>query len=421
MVTDADIVRLREVYERLQSLEVVFEYGPLRAYADSALVQDLWRTTIDPAVKLVQDCSRKVADGTYEADAPSPWHAYFYLRAQHQYVYRSGRPLHAPGNPLGPPVGEHMFFRGQSCADWPFRSSLRRKDEAARAIARRAVAALAEYFRSHFTTSGDIPANTALCFAQHYGIATDLTDISCDPDTAVWFATHSVGKACPSCTPNAVVRAVTWAGQARGAPTRVLLPPPFVRNVYTQRGLFVDTSGTYGVMTGGLVLDVRFPRETAGGVFRVIRDGNPVDVWPDPDEHERELVAWALDVAAATRTDDDACRLVVEHRAANRLPKFWLERELYDFAGIVAPWLSIFDWVLPATCVTALPVSGAAIPMRYEVLGLKVRELVRANRTLFDAFVKSAEGADFTGFEVLHQVTAIACEELADGGEGGRA
>jgi len=213
MVTEQDIIDLREAYERWQSLDIVVEYGPLRAYAEHDTVQRLWRETIDPAVALVAQNSHKTADGVYVAEAPSPWHAFFYLRAEQQYVYRAGRPLESTGSDEKPHGSEHLFFRGQRCASWEFMSSLRRKDPVAQGIERRAVAALVEYFRSYFAAEDDIARNTALCFAQHYGIATDLADISCDSDIAVWFATHPVGNACPGGEREGIVQAVSWAGQ----------------------------------------------------------------------------------------------------------------------------------------------------------------------------------------------------------------
>src|SRR5215467_2222317 len=95
MVNNKEIRDLKEAYEVWQSLEIIHEYGPLRAYAPAhhAQIQSLWRNTIDPAVKLVAQTATKTADGMHESWAPSPWHAYFYLRAQQQYVYRAGRPL----------------------------------------------------------------------------------------------------------------------------------------------------------------------------------------------------------------------------------------------------------------------------------------------------------------------------------------
>jgi hypothetical protein len=50
--------------------------------------------------------------------------------------------------------------------------------------------------------------------------------------------------------------------------------------------------------------------------------------------------------------------------------------------------------------------------MRYEILDLKVRALVRSNPTFFRAFVAAGEGADFSRFEVLKNVLVLAREEL---------
>ena len=411
MVTEQDITDLVEAYERWQSLDIVSEYGPLRAYKEHDTVQRLWRETIDPAVALVVKNSRKTADGVYVAEAPSPWHAFFYLRAQQQWAYRAGRPLGSAGSDEKPHGGEHLFFRGQRCTSWELMSSLRRKDPVAQGIEQRAVAALVEYFRPHFASNDDIASNTALCFAQHYGIATDLADISCDPDIAVWFATHPVGRVCPAGEREGIVQAVSWAGQENAAETVFLLPPPFVRNVYEQRGLFIDTSSTSGRLKGRISLEVRFPKETVGGEFRVIRRGRSLEVWPEPDAVEQELVSWARAVATACPSAEAVPDMVETQRRANDLPKFWLERELYDFEKHVNAWLSILDWVLPATCVTASPVApGDPGPMRYEILGLKVRALVRSNPTFF----RAAEGANFTDFEVvLKEVMVLARDELA--------
>jgi hypothetical protein len=224
MVTDQNITDFKEAYERWQSLEIVVEHGPLRAYADYDSVQRLWRQTIDPAVALVSATSRKTADGLHVLEAPSPWHAFFYLRAQQQYVYRAGRPLGSVVSDEQPPGGEHLFFRGQRFASWELLSSLRRKNPIEQGIEQGAVAALMEYFRSHFAADDDIAKNTALCFAQHYGIATDLADITCDPDIAFWFATHPVGESCPAGEREGIVRAVSWLGQRNAAETIFLLP-----------------------------------------------------------------------------------------------------------------------------------------------------------------------------------------------------
>jgi hypothetical protein len=416
MVSDAETRDLKDAYEFWQSSEVLFEYGPLRAYAPihHGRIQALWREIIDPAVKLVAQTEVRTAAGEYETRAPSPWHAYFYLRAQQQYLYRAGRPFSVsatdrlPGQ-TGP---EHLFFRGQRCSSWDFTSSLQRKDEATRRVEDRAVVALTEYFRSLFVANEDVASNTARCFAQHYGIATSLADISCEPDIAVWFATHPHGAPCPTGDPDGTVRAVTWAGQQQEAETVFLLPPPFVRNLYEQRGLFIDTSKTDGVLTGKLILQVAFPRDTAAGEFQVRRRNNVLAVWPPPDAPEQELVDWSRRIATDSTDDDDVRNKVTQAKHDNALPEFWLERELWDKDNQIRSWLPILNWVLPATCITALPVGSGSGPMRYEILDPKLRALVRANPSFFRAFVEASEDSDFTGFEVLHEVLRFARTEL---------
>lgn len=80
------------------------------------------------------------------------------------------------------------------------------------------------------------------------------------------------------------------------------------------------------------------------------------------------------------------------------LPKFWLEQELYNFDKIVDEWFSFLDWVLPATYLTGLPVTGPA-PMLYDLLDLKVGSLVHANPTFFKAFIEAATRS--ARFEIL--------------------
>ena len=415
MTTESVITELRDAYVVWQSLPIAFEYGPLRSYPITlgTKVQEFWREMVDPAISLVAATERHLTDGSHVADAPSPWHAYFYLRAQQQHVFRSGRPLNAVPADDRPPVGEHLFFRGQRCADWSFASSFFRKDVASREFEKRAVEALTEYFRLMFAANEDIAMNAGRCFAQHYGIATELADISCDPDVAIWFATHPLDAACPSGEARAVVRAVTWMGQEDGARTEMLLPPPFVRNVYTQRGLFLDTSGTDGILKGSLQLEVRFPRTTAGGQFDLIRGGQPVEVWPDPDPSERELVRWAREIAVNSSSIEDVAARVQHARTSGSFPTFWLDRELSNFEEHVGPWLSILDWVLPATCVTGLPLGpDAPQPMRYEILERKARALIRANPSLFGAFADAADPKVLARFEVLRGIVTIARQEL---------
>lgn len=94
MVSDEEIRGLKAAYEVWQSVEILFEYGPLRAYAPAhqGTIQSLWRDTVDSAVSVVAQTEVRNANGTYATQAPSPWHAYFYLRAQHStYIEQADR------------------------------------------------------------------------------------------------------------------------------------------------------------------------------------------------------------------------------------------------------------------------------------------------------------------------------------------
>ena len=162
-------------------------------------------------------------------------------------------------------------------------------------------------------------------------------------------------------------------------------------------------------------MTVRFPRDTVGGEFRVIRHGRSVEVWPEPDAVEQELISWARATGAACPTKDVVRNFVGKQRSRDELPKFWLDRELYDFDKHVERWISILDWVLPSTCVIGLPAGpGSPQPMWYEILESKVRALVRANPTFFRALAGATEAADFGGFEVLKRVLTLARDEFVN-------
>jgi hypothetical protein len=51
--------------------------------------------------------------------------------------------------------------------------------------------------------------------------------------------------------------------------------------------------------------------------------------------------------------------------------------------------------------------------VRYEVLDLEVRALVRANHSVFRAFAEASEDSNFSEFETLRQVVTVARSELS--------
>lgn len=405
---DQEIIDLKKAYKVFNTALFAFEYGPLRGYLepDTKIIQTLQRETIEPAVLALVRETKKIKPGVYTVDAPSPWHAYFFLRFRQQHLYRHGMAFGE--SQIDERTGDHMFFRGQRCSSWSFKSCLRRTNRN-NGTEQRAATVLAEYFKRTFLDNEQLALNTAKCFSQHYGIATDLVDVTCIPDIAIWFACQT-GDRCPQGEDTAVVRAVTWAGQEPGSKTTILLPPAFVRNAYSQRGLFLDTNLSDGVLTGDLTLDVRFPRDTIGEEFRILREGQRLEVYKK-DNYEEDLVGWARKIANECSDDETARKRVLE-TSINDLPDFWKERELGKTEEQVDAMLSILDWILPATCVTVNPLSSNAVEGgSFLINGRKVIAIVKANQFFFKLLC-SAPNSYFQGHRILQTVRYYACKEL---------
>jgi hypothetical protein len=209
-----------------------------------------------------------------------------------------------------------------------------------------------------------------------------------------------------------MVRALTWAALTNGSRAKCLIAPPYVRNVYTQRGLFIDTSPTSGGIEASLMLDVRFPHVAEAGEFRVFRDQTALDVWPPMEPLERELVEWARHVARACVTEEEVWKWVRNNR--DDAPDFWRQRRVWDPEEFTVPWLRALDWVLPAACVTSKPATGGlADGGQFEFYEPKIQDLVRSNRGLFSVFAGATEGSDLSQVPILAEVLRVARGELS--------
>jgi hypothetical protein len=411
--SDKEITELKKAYETLNSLDVISEFGSERRYSDTKLADELFEKTINPALLNVKfsDNSPSIFRNN-RLDAPSAWHAYFYLlRVQQKRlnfcILGNSRMEYDPNH------GDHVFFRGQRCSSWEFNSSLKRKEKSVKDFDERTLVCLLEFFKYSFGTASDMASNAALCFAQHNGLPTNLMDVSCDPDVAVWFATRR-GSTCPQSENNGVVRAVTWAGQRSGSKPTILIPPPFVHNVYIQHGLFLDTSETNGVLTGDKDLDIHFPRETVAGDFNVFREGSILDVWPKQTHHEMELIEWAHSIANKYPDYLAASKMAKLEVEKGNVPSYWQNKELFDLAKYKIPWLEVFlIWLLPGTCVTANYVNRYGLDGYFcNISDFKVKRLVQANPTFFRKICEFTDEIDLHGEGAAREVIRIAREEL---------
>lgn len=410
MELDDEILELKKSYELWQSIDIKLEYGPLRYYStiNHKTVHNLWGKISHIIEKYSMPLN--IEDGIPKFRLPSPWHAYFVLKMAHTILYRANRECGLNFNEDDAKYGEHLFFRGQRCSSWEFISSLMRKDNQSRIIENRAVIALKEYFSQHFGHQSDITSNISRCFAQHYGIATDLIDITCSPDIAIWFATHPTNRECPKNEEYGIVRGFGWLWQNNCEITKILMPPPFINNLYTQRGLFIDATKTGGIIKGNTLIEAMFTRDTCGGEFKVRRNNQFIDVWPDIDKSEIELIEWARKIAIDASNNKNIRILIKKDKKNHSLPDFWLKKEIYDVEKYKNDWLSQLEWILPYTCITALPIKSDINygPLRYELHHNKIIALVQANRELFRALIDAAEESDFEGKPVFKNFFEIA-------------
>jgi len=255
--------------------------GPFREFGGSS----------EPAE--LQELGRRVAAAVQRLDshtyrAPSPWHAAAYL-LDVCFLIGCGvsaemtRGLQAPyEGSQGTPV-----FRGQATAAWEVRAGIYREpldpdDWIALNIYTDAVASL---FRDD--ESRMLGRYAHLAEAQHYGLRTHLLDFTADPRVAVYFACRDRE------IPDGVEAAVYFAPMnlLAGIGGAVVLPPPWVRRLYAQRGLFVDAAKLPNERNLGQgCLRMLFPRSAE---FAETEFGEASKILEPPDPWYESAIAWA--------------------------------------------------------------------------------------------------------------------------------
>lgn len=221
--------------------------------------------TLRPGLERVVGEGEQVADRIWTV--PSPWHAALYLGSLQHHLSESG---------------QHAVFRGQCNSDWPIVSSISRVEAQGRERERVRARLFCEVLGAlslnwtrvfHPSYRGEldlrVPVESYLAAAQHYEIPTELIDFTADPSIAVLFACR--GRVSGSAPPTASVH-VLPLDNALDNGCEILLPPPFVRRLYLQRGMFIRSE--HPLDSGDLgILEIRFPREHSFGPFEVVRPG----------------------------------------------------------------------------------------------------------------------------------------------------
>ena len=99
--------------------------------------------------------------------------------------------------------------------------------------------------------------------AQHYGIPTDLLDLSMDPSISISFANQK-----PDEGTQGTLFVITFAKLSNRFDLRLILPPPFVERVYIQRGLFVRFDYDRAAQFRQLCIELRFEKHPEFCVIR---------------------------------------------------------------------------------------------------------------------------------------------------------
>jgi len=205
--------------------------GPHRRFNHPALDAAPLRELAPRVLAAIQRADER----TYRA--PSPWHAAAWLLDLAALI---GQVADLDGetglrSPYAAKYGAPVF-RGQRALHWKLTPTLLREpcdplNVRALELFIQSVSELFRYEENRMNTR-----HVHMAAAQHYGMATPLLDFTADPRVAVFFA-------CQGAEPHREREVVVY-----GTPFNVLadlggavvLPPPWVKRLYAQRGLFLD-------------------------------------------------------------------------------------------------------------------------------------------------------------------------------------
>jgi hypothetical protein len=208
------------------------------------------------------------------ATAPSAWHAALYIIGLQEQLRSDVS------------VAEPLLFRGHADARWEILPALLRKgvDRAREQKLFRLFRRFALHFHLQHRSFWPAPTTEShLATAQHYGIKTNLIDFTSDPTVAVSFACSEAPSRDLACVFGLPLRV------GRQFRAGALLPHPYTRRLYRQRGVFIHTPRANPVAIRRECIEVHFPVSVG---FVTYRHGKPTDLL-EPDSWIESLIAEA--------------------------------------------------------------------------------------------------------------------------------
>ena len=258
--------------------------GPHRRYQDPAVDT---RELYELAPRVIA-AVKQVDERTFEA--PSAWHAAAWMLDVAEIVGFIANENLSTGlrSPFAATLGAPVF-RGHRSPEWKLIPTLFRDPGFAvnSASLELFIRSLTELFQ---LTAEDTRANgpyVHMAAAQHYGMRTPLLDFTADPRIAVYFACHG---ARPDRDHQVVVYGISF-GKLVGLGAAVVLPPPWVKRLYAQRGLFVDFSTLHSEQQlRDHCIRVLFPPDERFARTVLV---DKADALLPPDPWYEEAICWA--------------------------------------------------------------------------------------------------------------------------------
>lgn len=181
-------------------------------------------------------------DGVLHADCP--WQASLYMLfrtlflANPENAEELSRAVGLDTASSGPTV---TIFRGQKDSSKGFVPSIDHKyltnDERKKALLATEIFCAAMKSGYYQEKRAKLSDEAFLSIARHYGLRTNLLDFTTDPSVAAYFANQSAQNG-----EEVTVHLIPLGSVLNDV--RILLPPPFLKRLYLQRGFFIQTEQT---------------------------------------------------------------------------------------------------------------------------------------------------------------------------------